>query len=96
MNTSRITVRLDAEHREAELEMLLPHESATPRSLEESLQRVGMRPFSTVEMTTPRYRVTRTKFAELDGSRIDAIRVMQVLRAARSREFENASCCRAA
>lgn len=84
MNTSKITVRLDAERNEAELEILTPRDGSEPPSIEPSLQRLGIRHGGLVELTTPRYLVTRAKLTELDGSRLDSVRVMQVLRAARN------------
>jgi hypothetical protein len=97
MNTTKITVRLDAEHRQAELEMMTPHELAPVGRVDQALRRIGIEPLGTVELETPRYRVTKTKLAELDGSLLDATRVMQILRAARCPEPARlCGCCRAA
>jgi hypothetical protein len=84
MNTSKITVRLDAERNQAELEILTPRDAGEPLRIEPSLQRLGIRHRGLIELSTPRYFVTRAKLTELDGSKLDVTRVMQVLRAARN------------
>lgn len=87
MNTSKIMVRLDAEARTAELEVMVPHGSQEVRGLENAVYRIGMHPACRIEISTPRYRVTRLKVSELDGSPLGATRVMQLLRAAHHGEF---------
>jgi hypothetical protein len=84
MNTSKTTVRLDAEHRAAELEMMTPHDSPRVEGMEHALRRIGLRPMNTVEAMTPRYRIIQTTVTEFDGSKIKAARVAQALRAVRN------------
>lgn len=88
MNTSKISVRLDAEQRTAELELMTPHHKPRIEGLELDLRRLGLRQLHTIELSTPKYRVMRTKLRELDGSELNALRVVQILRAARHRELE--------
>lgn len=96
MNTSKIIVRLEAEERTAELEMMVPHGSREIEGIETAIDRIGMRATRKVEVSTPRYRVTRLKVAELDGSMLGATRVMQVLRAVRRRELATSEGARSA
>lgn len=88
MNTSKIIVRLEAEERTAELEMMVPHGSREIEGIETAIRRIGMLTTRRVDVSTPKYRVTRLKVAELDGSVLGSTRVMQVLRAVRRRELE--------
>ncbi|MGE5783115.1 MAG: hypothetical protein ACM3ZE_00925, partial [Myxococcales bacterium] len=81
MNTSNIIVRLDAEHHAAEIEIMTPHGSPRSAGLETTLRWVGLRTLRTVEFSTPRHRVTRTKVARLDGLELDAARIAGALRA---------------
>lgn len=85
MNQSTIKVRLDEEYRTAELELSTPNGSPEVLGIDHALRRMGLRPVHTVEFVTPKYRVTRTKVAEMDGSEMAPERVMQLLQAAQSR-----------
>jgi hypothetical protein len=85
MNTSIIKMRLDAEYRTAELELMTPHGSPSIEGLDYALKRMGLKTIRTVELMTPKFRVTRTRLAEMDGSDIAPTRVMQVLQVAQSR-----------
>jgi hypothetical protein len=98
MTTSRIVVRLDAEHGAAELEMMTPHCCPRADGLEQALRQIGMHSINAVELSTPRYRVFRMKVGELDGSQLRVGRVAQVLRLVRDREAPcpAGDCCRAA
>lgn len=96
MNTSKIIVRLEAEERTAELEVMVPHDSREIDGLENTLSRLGMRASSKLQISTPRYRIARVKFAELDGSPLVATRVMQVLRAVRKGELAASEATRRA
>jgi hypothetical protein len=91
MNTSKIKVRLDAESRTAELEVMTPNGNPYIDGIDHALARMRIRAIHTVELSTPRYRVTRTKLAEMDGSDINPARLMQVLRAAQTRTLESHS-----
>jgi len=93
MNTSKIVVRLDAEHHAAEIEMMTPHHAPPFEAMEHTLRRIGLRPVSTVELSTPRFRVTRTKVVKWDGSKLDAARVMHILRAASAPRTSHSECC---
>jgi hypothetical protein len=90
MDASKITVRLDAEQRTAEVEIMIAHSRPRVEGLSEALGRLGVRPLCTVEMSTPRYRITRSRFSESDGSTLSGARVLQILNAARNLQFENA------
>jgi len=83
MNTSNIIVRLDAEHHAAEIEVRTPKDSPRTVGLENALRRIGLRPMRTVELSTPRHLVTRTKVARLDGFELNAARVAKALLAVR-------------
>jgi len=98
MNPSRTIVRLDAELGTAELEVIAPHDSPKVEGLDHALRRIGFHPMRTLELSTPRYRVTRTKLAELDGAPLSETRIAQALRAARHREPHEVAfhSCRAA
>lgn len=87
-NTTKISVRLDAEQRAAELELVAPHHHARIDGLEHALRKVGLHSMPTLELNTPRYRITRTKLRHPDGSVIDSARLVQVLHIVRAREFE--------
>ncbi|GEM_PF-3205206 len=83
MDASRITVRLDAEQRTAELEIMTAHSRPRVEGLKEAFGRLGVRPLSTVELMTPRYRITRSKLTEQDGSALSGSRLLEILNAAR-------------
>jgi uncharacterized coiled-coil protein SlyX len=83
MKQSRIFVRLDAEQRIAELEVRVPHLSPRTEGLEAALRQLRMRSLTIVEISTPQFRILRTRLVECDGSEFDANRVMQILQAAR-------------
>jgi hypothetical protein len=94
MNTSRIIVRLDAEQRAAQIEMLTPNGVPAVQGLGNALRGIGIRPLHMVELSTPRYRVTRAKLVELDGSELTSGRVMQILCAARrQQELDSPTHC---
>ncbi|HMA94555.1 MAG TPA: hypothetical protein VKP30_17815 [Polyangiaceae bacterium] len=86
MNTSNIIVRLDAEHHAAEIEVRISKDSRRPVGLENALRRIGLRPMRTIELSTPRHFVTRTKVAKLDGFELNAARVAKALLAVRELE----------
>lgn len=90
MNTAKIIVRLDAEYRTAEIELLTLKDRPRIAGLEHALRRIGLRPMHTVEFSTPSYRVTRTKVARTDGSELNVSRIEKALRAIRS-EAQNHS-----
>ena len=83
MNASKITVRLDAEQRTAEIEVMTLRCRPRVDGLGRALEQIGIRPLRIVELDTPRYRVTRSRLAERDGSQLTGTRVMQILCAAR-------------
>ena len=83
MNDTRITVRLDAEHHATELEIMAPHGSLRVSDLSLVLTRLGVSAGRVKGMSTPRHRVVRTTLTEFDGSALEAIRIMQVLRSVR-------------
>lgn len=91
MNTSKTIVRLDAEQRTAEIEMTTSHNSPRVEGLDHALRRIGFHPMRTIELSTPRFRVTRTKLVELDGAQLSETRIMQALRAAGNLERERES-----
>lgn len=88
-NTSKITVRLDVEQRAAEIELLTPHDRMRVDGLEHTFRKIGLRPIHTSEVWTPRYRVTRAKLREHDGSMLDSSRLVQLLRVIRERELDS-------
>jgi hypothetical protein len=96
MNTSNIIVRLEAEQRTAELEILTPHHNPRSEGLEWTLRRNGIRTLRAIELQTPGGRVTRLRLAELDGSELQEARVMQILRIAQERELRHRTACRRA
>jgi hypothetical protein len=88
-NTTKITVRLDAEQRAAELELVTPHSRSRIDGLEPALRKLGLLSTHTLELHTPKYRITRTKLRQLDGSAFDSTRLVQVLHIVRAREFDH-------
>ncbi len=86
MNAIKITVRLDAAQRTAELEIMAAHSRPRVEGLAEVFGRLGLRSLCIVELWTPRYRITRSRLAECDGSALSGARVLQVLNAARDAE----------
>jgi hypothetical protein len=76
-------VRLDAAQRTAELEIMTAHALPRVQGLAEAFGRLGVRPLCTVELSTPRYRITRSRLAERDGSALSGARVLELLSAAR-------------
>ena len=96
MNASKITVRLDAEQRTADIEVMTLRCRPRFDGLGRALEQIGIRPLRTEELDTARYRVTRSRLAERDGSQLTGTRVMQILCAAREIEFSHAFCTVAA
>lgn len=92
MNASKITVRLDAEQRTAEIEVMTLRSRPRVDGLGRALEQIGIRPLRTLELDTPRYRVTRSRLAERDGSQLTGTRVMQILCAARQIELSKPHC----
>ena len=88
MNASKITVRLDATQQTAELEIMTAHSRPRFEGLAEAFGRLGIRPLCTLELSTPRYRITRSRVAESDGSAMSGARVLQLLNAARELQCE--------
>lgn len=87
-STTKITLRLDAEQRAAELTLVTPHNKARIDGLEPALRKAGLHSTHTLELNTPKYRITRAKLRQLDGSAFDSTRLVQVLHIVRVREFE--------
>lgn len=81
MNTSRTIVRIDEDQRTAELEIMTPHSYPQMSDTLSALWRVGILQLSMIELSTPRYRVTRSKLVARDGSLLNGTRVMQILEA---------------
>jgi hypothetical protein len=79
MNTFQISVRLDAEHHTAELEILAPQRSVTVQDLKQVLGHVGVLPLRTIETFTPRYHVTRARVMRRDGVALDTAVVLRIL-----------------
>jgi hypothetical protein len=79
MNPMKATVRLDAEQRTAELELMTPNGTPNFEGFEFALKRIGIRPLRKIEMATPRYQITRTKLVEMNGYEFTPSRLMQVL-----------------
>lgn len=92
MNASKIIVRLDAEQRTAELEVMTLRSRPRVDGLGHALEQIGLRPLRTLELDTSRYRITRSRLAERDGSLLTGTRVMQILCAAREVESSD-DCC---
>jgi hypothetical protein len=88
MNASKISVRLDAEQRTAEIEIMTLHSRPRLEGLAEVLRDLGVQLLCTVELTTPRFRVVRSKLAALDGATLSGTRVLQILSSARSLQAE--------
>lgn len=83
MNTAKIIVRLDAEYRTAEIEVLTPKDQPAIPGFDKALRGIGLRPMRTVELSIPNYRVTRTKVVRIDGSELNLSRIESALHAVR-------------
>jgi hypothetical protein len=90
MNTSKIIVRLDAEQRSAELEIMVPHSMPRMEGLATTLRQIGLRTTQSLDISTSRFRVTRMKLAERNGATMEQSRVMEILCAVREQESTSA------
>lgn len=79
MNAMKIIVRLEAEQRIAELELLASHGETMGVDTASALERLGFAILQNSDYTTPRHRITRIVFQERNHQRLEHARIAEAL-----------------